>query len=268
MSTAVFVTSAGFENAWKPPAKKRGERAIARIWLPTRIAAIAAIGAYSRRMGRLLPRHASERHGPGDLLDEHLHDRALRGPGHVNHVLVEFRDPVALLPDVLDHQLVDFALDEGRFFDLRGLLDRRHGPPGAACVAFEHRDAVLLHEPRVGAAALLAQDVRVDVGLDSLFELLRRDLALEHDPPPFQRSRGPELPQKVREDHVRVPPDRADDVLEVPEDRRLPLDHDVGGGDLESLTAAERGREGLLRSGEELVVTERRHEGRRSPGSV
>src|SRR6266566_7459894 len=154
METAVFVTSAGFENAWKPPAKKRGERAIARIWLPTRIAAIAAIGAYSRRMGRLLPRHASERHGPGDLLDEHLHDRALRGPGHVNHVLVEFRDPVALLPDVLDHQLVDLALDEGCFLDLRGLFDRLHGPPGAARVAFEHRDAVLFHETRVRAAAL------------------------------------------------------------------------------------------------------------------
>src|SRR6266566_1182924 len=176
---AVFVTSPGFGNARKPPAKKRGERAIARIWLPTRIAAIAAIEAYSRRMGRLLPCHASERHGPGDLLNEHLHNRAL--------------------------------------------LDRLHGPPGAARVAFEHRDAVLFHETRVRAAALLAQDVRVDVGLDSLFELLRRDLA---------------------------------------------LDHDVGGGDLEPLSATKGGREGLLRAGEELVVTERRHEARRSPGSV
>src|SRR6266540_1249630 len=265
---AVFDTSAGFENAWKPPAKKRGERAIATIWLPTRIAAIAAIEAYSRRMGRLLPCHASERHGPGDFLDEHLHDRALGRPRYVDHVLVELPDPVALLPDVLDHQLVDFALDEGRFLDLRGLLDRLHGSPGAARVALEHRDAVLLHEPRVGAAALLAQDVRVDVGPDPLFDLLRRDLALEHDPPPFHRSRGPELPQKVGQDHVRIPSDRADDVLEVPEDRRLPLDHDVGGGDLESLSAAERGREGFLRASEELVVTERRHDGRRSPGSV
>src|SRR6266545_7586337 len=264
---AVFVTSPGFGNAWKPPSKKRGERAIARIWHPTRIAAIAAIEAYSRRMGRLLPCHASERYGPGDLLDEHLHDCALRGPGHVNHVLVEFRDPVALLPDVLDHQLVDFALDEGRFLDLRGLLDRLHGPPGPARVAFEHRDAVLLHEPRVGAAALLAQDVRVDVGLDSLFDLLSGDFALEYDPPPFQRSRGPELPQKVRKDHIRVPSDRADDVLEVPEDRRLPLDHDVGGRALEPLSATKGGRKGLLRAGEELVVAERRHEGRRSPGS-
>src|SRR6266508_512026 len=265
---AVFDTSSGFENAWKPPAKNRGERAIATIWHPTRIAAIAAIEANSRRMGCLLPCHASERHGPGDFLDEHLHDRALGGTGYVNHVPVELRDPVAFLPDVLDHQLVDLAFDESSFLDLRGLFGRLHGPPGAARVAFEHRDAVLLHEPRVGAAALLAQDVRVDVGLDSLFELLRRDLALEHDPPPFQRSRGPELPQKVGQDHVRIPSDRADDVLEVPEDCRLPLDHDVGGGDLEPLTAAERGREGLLCAGEELVVAEGGHEGRRSPGSV
>src|SRR6266487_976094 len=151
-------------------------------WLQRRMIAIAAIDAYSRRMRRLLPRHASERHGPRDFLDEDLHDGALRGPRYVNHVLVELRDPVALLPDVLDHELVDLALDEGRLLDLGGLLHRLHGPPRAARVAFEHRDAVLLHEPRVGAAALLAQDVRLDVGLDPLFDLLRRDLALEHDP--------------------------------------------------------------------------------------
>src|SRR6266545_2777424 len=265
---AVFDTSSGFENAWKPPAKNRGERAIATIWHPTRIAAIAAIEANSRRMGCLLPCHASERHGPGDFLDEHLHDRALGGPGYVNHVPVELRDPVAFLPDVLDHQLVDLAFDERSFLDLRGLLDRLHGPPGAARVAFEHRDAVLLHEPRVGAAALLAQDVRVDVGLDSLFDLLSGDFALEYDPTALDRAGRPELPQQVGEDHVRIPPDRADDVLEVPKDRRLPLDHHIGGGDLEPLSAAERGREGLLGTSEELVIAERGHEGRRSPGSV
>src|SRR6266704_2433484 len=268
MSTAVFVTSAGFENAWKPPAKKRGERAIARIWLPTRIAAIAAIGAYSRRMGRLLPRHASERHGPGDLLDEHLDDRALRRPRHVDDVPVELRDPVALLADVLDHELVDLALDERGLFDLRRLLHGLHRPPGAAGVALEHRDAVFLHEARVGSSAFLAQDVRLDVGLDTLLDLLRRDLALEHDPSALERARGAELPEEIRQDHVGVPPDRPDYVVEVAEDRRLSLDDDVGGRNLESLAAAERRREGFLRPCEQLVVAQGGHERRPRPGSV
>src|SRR5437899_10399381 len=114
---------------------------------------MAAIEAYSRRMGRLLPRHASERHGPGDLLDEHLDDCALRRPRHVDDVPVELRDPVALLADVLDHELVYLALDERGLFDLRRLLHALHRPPGAAGVALEPRDRAFLHEPRLRSAA-------------------------------------------------------------------------------------------------------------------
>src|SRR5438309_9717753 len=91
-------------------------------WLPTRMAPIAAIDAYSRRMGRLLPGHASERHGPGDFLDVHFHDRAFRGPRHIDDVFVVLRDSITLLSDVLNHELVSFAFDERRLLAFPGFL--------------------------------------------------------------------------------------------------------------------------------------------------
>src|SRR5207245_5843677 len=194
----------------------------------------------------LLPGHASEGHRAGDFLDVHLDDRALRGPGYIDDVLVELRDAVAFLADVLNHELIDFPLDEGRLLDLRGLLAGLHGPPRAARIALEHRDPALLDEPRVGPAAFLTEHIRVYVGLDPLLDLLGGDLALEHDPAAFHRARGPELAEKVGQDHVRIPTDRADDVLEVPEDRCLALDDDIRGGDLEPFAAAEGSRESFL----------------------
>src|SRR5439155_14557012 len=265
---AVVVTSLGFGKAWKPPVKNNGASRIAMTWLPTRMAPIAAIDAYSRRMGRLLPGHASERHGPGDLLDVHFHDCAFRGPRHIDDVFVELRDSITLLSDVLDHELVDFAFDERRFLDFRRFLHRFHGSARSARVALEHRDAAFLHEPSVGSAALLAQDVRLDVRLDPVLDLLAPDLALEHDPTAFERPGGPELPKEIRQDHVRVSPDRADDVLEVSEDCRLALNHDVGRRHLEPLAAAQGRRQRFFRAGKELFVTERRHERRSVPGSL
>src|SRR5437879_3037015 len=82
-----------------------------------RTVAVAAIDGISRRMGSLLPGHTSEGHRACDLLDEHLHNRTLRGPRDIDHVLVELRDPVPLLPDILDHELVHLPFDEGRFLD-------------------------------------------------------------------------------------------------------------------------------------------------------
>src|SRR6266480_7865251 len=83
-----------------------------------------------------------------------------------------------------------------------------------------------------------------------IFDLLARDLALEHDPSTFHRSRSPELSQEIGQDHVGVPADHAHDVLEVAQDRRLPFDDDVGGRDLEPLAAAQRRGECLLRTGQ------------------
>src|SRR3989454_933118 len=216
----------------------------------------------------LLPGHASEGHRAGDFLDMHLDDCALRGPGYIDDVLVELCDSVAFLANVLNHELVDFPLDEGRLLDLRGLLDGLHGPSRAAGIALEHRDPALLDEPRVGPAAFLTEHVRVDVGLDPLFDLLRGDLALEHDPAAFHRARGPELPQEIGQDHVWIPTDCADDVLEVPEDRRLALNDDVRCGDLKTLPAAQGRRQRLLGAREELFITEGGHEGRPKPASV
>src|SRR5881396_1547759 len=105
---------------------------------------MAATDGISRRMRGLLPRHASEGHRARDFLDENLDDRALRRPRDIDHVLVELRDPVPLLPDVLDHELVDLAFDEGGFLDLGGLLHGLYGPAGAAGVALEHGDPALL----------------------------------------------------------------------------------------------------------------------------
>src|SRR5712664_3401752 len=144
-------------------------------------------------MGGLLPRHASEGHRARYLLDEDLDDRALRGPRDVNHVLVELRDPVPLLADVLDHELVDLPLDQWGFLDLSRLLHGLHGPPGAASVALGHGDPPFLDEPRVGTTALLAEDVGFHVGLDPILDLMGRDLALEHDPAAFHGPRGPEF---------------------------------------------------------------------------
>src|SRR5437764_1862454 len=129
---------------------------------------MAATDGISRRMRGLLPRHASEGHRARDFLDENLDDRALRRPRDIDHVLVELRDPVPLLPDVLDHELVDLAFDEGGFLDLGGLLHGLYGPAGAAGVALEHRNPTLLDEACVGSTAFLPADVRVHTGLDSV----------------------------------------------------------------------------------------------------
>src|SRR5207237_3441657 len=212
-SMTVFFTSSGRWNAWNPAPAKMGDKAMAAICLPTRRPAIAATDGISRRMRGLLPRHASEGHRTRDFLDEDLDDCALRCPRDIDHVLVELRDPVPLLHDVLDHELIDLAFDEGRLLDLGGLLHGLDGPAGAAGVAFEHCDSTFLDEAGVGPTAFLAEDVRVHVGLDSILDLLGRDLALEHDPSTFHRPRGPELTQEIREDHVGIPADRADDVL-------------------------------------------------------
>src|SRR3990172_4691213 len=155
--TRAFVGSCGSWNAGSWNAEKMPDRRIAATWVPRSVAPIATIAPCSRSMGRLLQRQAPEGHGTRDLLDQHLDDGALRRAGDVDHILVELRDPVALLPDVLDHELVDLALHEGGLLDLRGLLHGLHGSARAAGIAFEHRDAVLLHEPCVGPAALLAQ---------------------------------------------------------------------------------------------------------------
>src|SRR5438309_3438961 len=146
----VFVTSCGLWNAWNPAPAKMGERAIAAIWLPTRRAAIAATDGISRRMRGLLPRHASEGHRARDFLDEDLDDCALRRPRYIDHVLVELGDPVPLFPNVLDHEFVDLAFDEGRLLDLGGLLHGLHGPAGAAGVALEHRNPPFFDEAGVG----------------------------------------------------------------------------------------------------------------------
>src|SRR5207245_8518653 len=95
---------------------------MAMTWLPTRMAPIAAIDAYSRRMGRLLPGHASERHGPGDFLDVHFHDRAFRVPRHIDDVFVELRDSIPLISAVLHHELIDFSFDQPRFPAFRAFL--------------------------------------------------------------------------------------------------------------------------------------------------
>src|SRR5437762_4329539 len=141
--------------------------------------AIAAIDGITRRIRCLLPRHASECDRSRDLLDEHLDNRPLRGPGDVDHVLVELGDAVALLPDILDHELVDLTLDERRLLDLGRLLDGLHGPTRAAGITLEHRDPAFLDEPRVRPPALLTEDVRLHVGLDPVLDLLRRDIAFE-----------------------------------------------------------------------------------------
>src|SRR5207245_8736473 len=101
----------------------------------------------------LLPGHASEGHRAGDFLDVHLDDRALRGPGHVDDVLVELCDSVAFLADVLNHELVDFPLDEGLLLDLRGLLDGLHRPPYTAALAPTYPHPAFLAEPPSAPAA-------------------------------------------------------------------------------------------------------------------
>src|SRR5438046_10362485 len=105
---------------------------------------MAATDGISRRMRGLLPRHASEGHRARDFLDENLDDRALRRPRDIDHVLVELRDPVPLLPDVLDHELVDLAFDEGGFLDLGGLLRGLYGPGGSSGVALERAEPALI----------------------------------------------------------------------------------------------------------------------------
>src|SRR5438552_13543535 len=144
-------------------------------------------------MPGLLPRHASEGHRARDFFDEDLDDSALGRPRDIDHVLVELRDPVPLLPDVLDHELVDLAFDEGGFLDLGGLLHGLYGPAGAAGVALEHGDPALLYEAGVGSTAFLAEDVRVHVGPDLIFDLLGMGLGLEHEPSTFHRSRGADV---------------------------------------------------------------------------
>src|SRR5947199_10230667 len=111
-----------------------------------------ATDGISRRMRGLLPRHASEGHRARDFFDEDLDDCALGRPRDIDHVLVELRDPVPLLPDVLDHELVDLALDEGGFLDLGGLLHGLYGPAGPAGVALEHGDTAPLAEAGAGPA--------------------------------------------------------------------------------------------------------------------
>src|SRR2546429_4749362 len=96
---------------------------------------MAATDGISRRMRGLLPRHASEGHRARDFFDEDLDDCALGRPRDIDHVLVELRDPVPLLPDVLDHELVDLAFDEGGFLDLAALLHGLYGPAGPPGVA-------------------------------------------------------------------------------------------------------------------------------------
>src|SRR5437016_14027820 len=133
---------------------------------------MAATDGISRRMRGLLPRHASEGHRARDFLDENLDDRALRRPRDIDHVLVELRDPVPLLPDVLDHELVDLAFDEGGFLDLGGLLHGLYGPAWAAGRALEHGDPALLGEAGFGATAFVGQHGRVHVGLASILDWL------------------------------------------------------------------------------------------------
>src|SRR5438094_6514259 len=163
-------------------------------WELMRGIAIAAIDGISRGIRGLLPRHASECDRSRDLLDEHLDDRPLRGPGDVDDVLVELGDAVALLPDVLNHELVDLALDEGRLLDLGRLLHGLHRPTRAAGVALEHRDPAFLAQPRVRPTALLTEDVRLHVGLDPVLDLLGGDLALEDDPTAFHGSPSAQFP--------------------------------------------------------------------------
>src|SRR5205823_8153979 len=244
-------------KARMPWSAKRVERAIATAWLATRIPAIAAIDKNSRRMRGLLPGHASESHRSRDFLDEDLHNGAFRRPRDVDHILVELGDSVALFSDVLDHEFVDLALDEGGFLDFGGLLDGLDGPTRTARVAFEHRDPTFLDKARVWPTTLLTQDVGFDVGLDSFLNLLGRDFALEDHPTALEGPRGPEFSQHVREDHIRIPTNRPHDVFKIPKDGRLPLDHDVGRGNLEPLSATQRGGQGFLCPGEQFFVTER-----------
>src|SRR5207247_10949891 len=114
---------------------------------------MAATDGISRRMRGLLPRHASEGHRARDFFDEDLDDCALRRPRDIDHVLVELRDSVPLLPDVLDHELVDLAFDEGGFLDLGGLLHGLYGPAGAAGGAPGHGGPALFGAGGGGAAA-------------------------------------------------------------------------------------------------------------------
>src|SRR5437867_11468336 len=120
---------------------------------------MAATDGISRRMRGLLPRHASEGHRARDFLDENLDDRALRRPRDIDHVLVELRDPVPLLPDVLDHDLVDLAFDEGGFLDLGGLLPGLYGPARPPGVALERGAPALPHRAAARSPASAAEDV-------------------------------------------------------------------------------------------------------------
>src|SRR5438874_12816895 len=96
---------------------------------------MAATDGISRRMRGLLPRHASEGHRARDFFDEDLDDCALRRPRDIDHVLVELRDSVRLLPDVLYYELVDIAFDEVGLLDLCGVVRRLDGDAGAVGLA-------------------------------------------------------------------------------------------------------------------------------------
>jgi hypothetical protein len=156
-------------------------------------------------------------------------------------VPVAARDAVAALALVLDHALVDLALDDG-LFGLEGLLlgAGLDGAVGAARVALDDGRALLLHEVRVGAAALAADDVRLDVLHEAVVDLLLGELPLEDEAAVLVAARRADLAQQDGHEVVVRAVELVQDLAHVADDGRLPFLEDLRLGHDEALARADR----------------------------
>lgn len=172
---------------------------------------------------------------PGDVGYLHVGAGAARGAGDDDDVVHVLAHPVPLLADVADDDLYDVAgAERPRVLGPRA-PPHHDRPAGAARLADEYERPVLLLDAGVGPAALGADHVGLGVVADLLVDVVRADLRLEDRPAPVQVARGPELLEQEVHEVLRVAPDLVDDVLEVPENGRLPLLDYVQLGELEPL---------------------------------
>ena len=148
------------------------------------------------------------------------------------------RDAVAPATDILDREAIDLARYDWRFrlghFDHPTHRDRSLG---AAGFADEEGELAFFAEVSVRPFALGTDHVLVGVPPDPLGDRVLGDAGLEHATGQVEHARAAKLPGQVADQVGRLAPEHARDLLQVPDDRVLPIGHHVRLGDLESIAA-------------------------------
>lgn len=198
---------------------------------------------------------SGKRHSPRNLFNLDFNRVALDSSRDVYDVFVVEGDAIATLADVLDGDLVFLAFLEtwrgGHLFLLPHRPDRADSTAG---IAAQHQRTVFLNEVRVRPGAFTADDVCLNVLIESVLQGLHRDLALEDDTAAGELTGSADAAEKELEKMLGITIQDVNNLVEISDDRRVAFIEDVDFRDFETLIDNPFFAGEALESFEEIII--------------